>query len=108
MLFQMHAKVNEITPMSDSIDAMATVTEEVALGRQFGSALSGTVTRGGHLVGFWSVTDADEDPRIARVRQIAENLRCDTLQELGGPDIAVALLKAIDGNPQEVTSDAAG
>lgn len=96
-LFQMHLKLDNpaaLVGLADLEDAFLAVEDTLLEHR-----VSGQFVDDGAPVGFWSITDADDDPRIARVRAIAANIRD------GNPandDIAQALLKAIDGNPQEV------
>ena len=99
MLFQLHLKVNgSAVGLGDLEDAFLIAEDGVRDGER-----SGVLYDRGTPVGFWSITDTDEDPRVARVRQIAEGL-------LNNPEIPFyvatrlrpALLSAIDGNSQEV------
>lgn len=106
MLFQMHLKLDPTLPRSSIYEAFDAVEgdlipEDDPLLNGAGSVLR----EHGQPVGFWSITEANEDPRIARVRQIAENLgaleMAPASADVAG-DLRRALLAAIDGNPQEV------
>lgn len=104
MLFQMHVKLPDEFMMFDVQSGIEIVLESLSADPAARSgSIEDTWSSAGPMVGFWSITDANEDPRIARVRAIAENLRDGSVDR---DDIARALLRAIDEPLQKVDEDA--